>query len=99
MYKFRFMCLDAEEKLEELLDQNEIEGAMFKMKEDPRVTKIGKIIRAKSIDELPQLWNVLKGDMSLIGKFHIINTTKNPPLVLSAFPCVYKNAKSLFSYI
>ena len=61
------MCLDAEEKLEELLDQNEIEGAMFKMKEDPRVTKIGKIIRAKSIDELPQLWNVLKGDMSLIG--------------------------------
>ncbi|MCH0397237.1 sugar transferase, partial [Enterococcus faecium] len=67
MYKFRSMCLDAEEKLEELLDQNEIEGAMFKMKEDPRVTKIGKIIRAKSIDELPQLWNVLKGDMSLIG--------------------------------
>ncbi len=61
------MCLDAEEKLEELLDQNEIEGAMFKMKEDPRVTQIGKIIRAKSIDELPQLWNVLKGDMSLIG--------------------------------
>ena len=67
MHKFRSMCLDAEEKLEELLDQNEIEGAMFKMKEDPRVTKIGKIIRAKSIDELPQLWNVLKGDMSLIG--------------------------------
>lgn len=60
MYKFRSMCLDAEEKLEELLDQNEIEGAMFKMKEDPRVTQIGKIIRAKSIDELPQLWNVLK---------------------------------------
>lgn len=67
MHKFRSMCLDAEEKLEELLDQNEIEGAMFKMKEDPRVTQIGKIIRAKSIDELPQLWNVLKGDMSLIG--------------------------------
>lgn len=67
MHKFRSMCLDAEEKLEELLDQNEIEGAMFKMKEDPRVTQIGKIIRAKSIDELPQLWNVLKGDMSLVG--------------------------------
>lgn len=67
MHKFRSMCLDAEEKLEELLDQNEIEGAMFKMKEDPRVTQIGKTIRAKSIDELPQLWNVLKGDMGLIG--------------------------------
>lgn len=67
MYKFRSMCLDAEKKLKELLDQNEIEGAMFKMKDDPRVTKIGKVIRAKSIDELPQLLNVLKGDMSLIG--------------------------------
>ncbi|MGM0329863.1 hypothetical protein IGI79_001693 [Enterococcus sp. AZ084] len=67
MYKFRSMCLGAEEQLEELLDQNEIEGAMFKIKEDPRVTNIGKVIRARSIDELPQLWNVLKGDMSLIG--------------------------------
>ncbi|HFC9126683.1 TPA: sugar transferase [Enterococcus faecium] len=67
MYKFRSMCIDAEEKLKELIDQNEIEGAMFKIKEDPRVTKIGKVIRAKSIDELPQLLNVLKGDMSLIG--------------------------------
>jgi len=67
MYKFRSMCMDAEEKLSELLDQNEVEGAMFKMKEDPRVTKIGRVIRAKSIDEIPQLWNVLKGDMSLIG--------------------------------
>lgn len=73
MYKFRSMCMDAEEKLSELLDQNEVEGAMFKMKEDPRVTKIGKVIRAKSIDEIPQLWNVLKGDMSLIGP--------RPPLV------------------
>ncbi|WP_195273238.1 sugar transferase [Enterococcus mundtii] len=67
MYKFRSMRLGAEEQLEELLDQNEIEGAMFKIKEDPRVTNIGKVIRARSIDELPQLWNVLKGDMSLIG--------------------------------
>lgn len=73
MYKFRSMCVEAEEKLAELLDQNEIEGAMFKMKDDPRVTKIGKTIRAKSIDEIPQLWNVLKGDMSLIGP--------RPPLV------------------
>jgi lipopolysaccharide/colanic/teichoic acid biosynthesis glycosyltransferase len=67
MYKFRSMCVDAEEKLEALLNQNEVDGAMFKMKEDPRITKIGKFIRAKSIDELPQLWNVLKGDMSLVG--------------------------------
>ena len=67
MYKIRSMCIDAEEKLAELLKHNEIEGAMFKMKDDPRVTKIGKIIRKTSIDELPQLWNVLKGDMSLVG--------------------------------
>ncbi|MFW7363540.1 sugar transferase [Vagococcus fluvialis] len=67
MYKIRSMCPDAEEKLEDLLSFNEIEGAMFKMKEDPRVTKIGKFIRKYSIDELPQLWNVLRGDMSLVG--------------------------------
>lgn len=67
MYKFRSMCVDAENKLEELLNKNEVEGAMFKMKEDPRVTKIGKFIRKSSLDELPQLLNVLKGDMSLVG--------------------------------
>jgi exopolysaccharide biosynthesis polyprenyl glycosylphosphotransferase len=67
MYKFRSMCTDAEEKLTELIELNEIEGAMFKMKEDPRVTKIGKKIRRTSIDELPQLLNVLKGEMSLVG--------------------------------
>jgi len=67
IYKFRSMCIDAEEKLADLLKHNEIEGAMFKMKDDPRVTKIGKFIRKTSIDELPQLWNVLKGDMSLVG--------------------------------
>lgn len=67
MFKFRSMCVNAEEKLAELLKHNEVEGAMFKMKEDPRVTKVGKFIRKTSIDELPQLWNVLKGEMSLVG--------------------------------
>lgn len=67
MYKFRSMVSNAEELLEELLDQNEISGAMFKMKEDPRITKIGKFIRRTSIDELPQLWNVIRGEMSLVG--------------------------------
>lgn len=67
MYKFRSMCANAEEKLEELLARNEIEGAMFKMKEDPRITKVGKFIRKTSIDEFPQLLNVIKGDMSLVG--------------------------------
>ncbi|MEG7862608.1 sugar transferase [Bacillus mobilis] len=67
MYKFRSMVTDAEELLKDLLQHNEVSGAMFKMKEDPRVTKIGKFIRKTSIDELPQLLNVLKGNMSLVG--------------------------------
>nr|WP_226990430.1 MULTISPECIES: sugar transferase [Bacillaceae] len=67
MYKFRSMVSNAEEQLKELLALNDVTGAMFKMKDDPRVTKIGKIIRKTSIDELPQLWNVLKGEMSLVG--------------------------------
>jgi lipopolysaccharide/colanic/teichoic acid biosynthesis glycosyltransferase len=67
MYKFRSMISNAEEKLEALLQFNEVSGAMFKMKSDPRVTKIGRIIRKTSIDELPQLLNVLKGEMSLVG--------------------------------
>ncbi|WP_031536214.1 sugar transferase [Bacillus sp. MB2021] len=67
MYKFRSMASDAEERLKELLALNEVSGAMFKMKDDPRVTKIGKFIRKTSVDELPQLFNVLKGDMSLVG--------------------------------
>ncbi|QJX78753.1 sugar transferase [Priestia megaterium] len=67
MYKFRSMVTDAEIKLKELLQLNETTGAMFKMKNDPRVTKIGKLIRKTSIDELPQLFNVLKGEMSLVG--------------------------------
>lgn len=67
IYKFRSMYSDSEDRLTTLLIHNELEGAMFKMKEDPRVTKIGKFIRKTSIDELPQLMNVLKGDMSLVG--------------------------------
>jgi lipopolysaccharide/colanic/teichoic acid biosynthesis glycosyltransferase len=67
MYKFRSMLTGAEDKLKELLDKNEISGAMFKMKDDPRITKIGKVIRKTSIDELPQLLNVLRGEMSLVG--------------------------------
>ena len=66
-YKFRSMCPNAEDKLEELLDQNEMEGPAFKIKEDPRITRFGKFIRATSIDELPQLINVLRGDMSIVG--------------------------------
>ncbi|MCP1092509.1 sugar transferase [Bacillaceae bacterium OS4b] len=67
MYKFRSMVTDAEDRLKDLLALNEVSGAMFKMKEDPRITRIGKFIRKTSIDELPQLWNVLKGEMSLVG--------------------------------
>ena len=66
-YKFRSMCANAEEKLEELLEQNEMDGPVFKIKEDPRITRVGKFIRKTSLDELPQLWNVLKGDMSIVG--------------------------------
>jgi len=67
MYKFRSMVQNAEELLPQLLDKNEVSGAMFKMKDDPRVTRVGSFIRKTSLDELPQLWNVLKGDMSLVG--------------------------------
>ncbi|WP_425325418.1 sugar transferase [Priestia megaterium] len=67
MYKFRSMVSNAEDLLEGLLDKNETTGAMFKMRDDPRITKIGKFIRRTSLDELPQLLNVLKGEMSLVG--------------------------------
>lgn len=67
MWKFRSMYKDADERLAELKEQNEIAGAMFKMREDPRVTKIGKFIRKHSIDEFPQFLNVFLGQMSVVG--------------------------------
>lgn len=67
MYKFRSMVANAEELKKKLEEKNEMDGPMFKMKEDPRVTKVGKFIRRTSIDELPQLINILKGEMSLVG--------------------------------
>ena len=67
MYKFRSMYIDAEERLQELMHLNEQSGPAFKIKDDPRITKIGKFIRKTSLDELPQLFNVLKGEMSLVG--------------------------------
>lgn len=67
MYKFRSMYIDAEERKKELMEQNEVKGLMFKMDNDPRITKVGRFIRKTSIDELPQFFNVLKGDMSLVG--------------------------------
>ena len=67
MYKFRSMCVDAESKLDSLLDKNQMEGPAFKMENDPRITKIGRFIRKTSIDELPQLFNIIKGDMTIVG--------------------------------
>lgn len=66
-YKFRSMRPNAETELEDLLKYNEMKGPAFKMKDDPRITRVGKFIRKTSIDELPQLWNILKGDMSIVG--------------------------------
>lgn len=66
-YKFRSMRVDAEEIKKDLMSQNQMQGGMFKIENDPRVTKIGYFIRKTSLDELPQFWNVLKGDMSLVG--------------------------------
>ena len=67
MYKFRSMCVDADKKLEELMKYNTMEGPAFKMENDPRITKFGRFIRKTSIDELPQLINIIRGEMSIIG--------------------------------
>ena len=67
MFKFRSMVTNADELLEKLKEQNEIKGAMFKMKNDPRITSVGRFIRKYSLDELPQLLNVVGGSMSIVG--------------------------------
>ena len=67
LYKFRTMCVDAEAKKESLREFNEADGPAFKIKNDPRITKVGKFLRATNIDELPQLLNILMGDMSVVG--------------------------------
>lgn len=66
-YKFRSMRIDAEQVKQTLLDQNEVDGPVFKMQNDPRITRVGRIIRKTSIDELPQILNVVKGEMSIVG--------------------------------
>ena len=67
LYKFRTMCPDAEEQLNELLSQNQMDGPVFKIKGDPRITRVGRFLRKTSLDELPHLLNVLQGDMSIVG--------------------------------
>ena len=67
LLKFRTMCPDAEEQLNELLSQNQMDGPVFKIKGDPRITRVGGFLRRTSLDELPQLVNILKGDMSIVG--------------------------------
>jgi len=87
MYKFRSMRKDAEKALEDLKDRNETGGVIFKIRKDPRITHVGRFIRKFSIDELPQLWNVLKGDMSLVGP--------RPPLPAEVAKYTYSSRKRL----
>lgn len=67
IYKFRTMCADAEAKLADLQEQNEMDGPVFKIENDPRITKMGKLLRASNIDELPQIFNIFLGQMSFVG--------------------------------
>lgn len=87
IYKFRSMRVDAEEVKKSLLHLNEMSGPVFKLTNDPRVTKVGKVIRSLSIDELPQLFNVLKGDMSLVGP--------RPPLPLEVLDYIDEHRRRL----
>ena len=89
IYKFRSMYVDAEERKKELMARNEMNGLMFKMEKDPRITKVGRFIRKTSLDEFPQFLNVLKGDMSLIG-------TRPPTLdEFEQYKSVYKRRLSI----
>jgi exopolysaccharide biosynthesis polyprenyl glycosylphosphotransferase len=67
LYKFRSMCVEAESRSRELRQHNEMDGPAFKMREDPRVTRVGRLLRRLSLDEFPQFWNVLRGEMSVVG--------------------------------
>ena len=67
MRKLRTMTDDAEAQLELLRDSSEVDGPLFKIRDDPRVTRVGRLLRKMSIDELPQMWNVLRGEMSIVG--------------------------------
>ena len=67
IYKFRSMCVDADARMQEMMKDNEQTGHAFKIKDDPRITRVGRFIRKFSIDELPQLINIIKGDMSIVG--------------------------------
>jgi exopolysaccharide biosynthesis polyprenyl glycosylphosphotransferase len=84
MYKFRSMIYNAEQLLDNLQHKNEMTGPMFKIKKDPRVTRVGRFIRKTSIDELPQLFNVIKGEMSLVGP------RPNLPREVEKFTCQQK---------
>lgn len=76
MHKFRSMCVDAESRTNEVISDNDKNGMAFKIKDDPRITRIGRFMRRTTLDELPQLWNVLKGQMSLVGPRPIQTTDK-----------------------
>ena len=76
MHKFRSMCVDAEAKTNEVIREEDKNGMAFKVKDDPRITKIGRFMRKTSLDELPQLWNVLKGEMSIVGPRPIQTTSE-----------------------
>ena len=67
LYKFRSMYPNAEEQIDKLMAQNEMDGPVFKIRNDPRITRVGRFLRKTSLDELPQLWNILRGDMSIVG--------------------------------
>lgn len=93
IYKFRSMYLDAEERRTDLKNVNEMEGPLFKIKDDPRITPFGRFLRKSSLDELPQLVNILKGDMSLVGPRPLVFEDVNDPT-----PATQSNQKEKHLY-